>query len=142
MGIRVASAPVSWGIMENVEFPADYPCARVLDEIARAGYSGTELGPYGFLPTEPAVLRREIEKRGLELCSAFVDTELGNPAALEAGLAHVARSARLISQAGARLLVLSDSITEARNASAGRRNEANQLSWSEAEWRAAETAIR
>ena len=142
MGIRVASAPVSWGIMENVEFPPDYPCGRVLDEIARAGCSGTELGPYGFLPTEPAVLRREIEKRGLELCSAFVDIELGNPAALEAGLAHVARSARLISQAGARLLVLSDSITEARNASAGRRNEANRLSWSEAQWRAAETAIR
>ena len=141
MGIRVASAPVSWGITENVEFPADYPYARVLDEIAEAGYSGTELGPYGFLPSEPAVLRRELEKRGLTLCSAFVAMQLGNAAAHQAGLAHVTRSAELISAAGARLLVLSDEITSPRSAVAGRRSEANQLSWNQAGWQAAAKAV-
>jgi len=140
--IRVASAPVNWGIMENVEFPAAYPYNRVLDEIKAAGYSGTELGPYGFLPTDPAVLRRELGKRSLTLCSAFVDVELGNASAHEAGLAHVARSASLISRAGARLLILSDTITPPRNATAGRRDDANALSWSDAEWRAAATVIR
>jgi inosose dehydratase len=142
MAIRVASAPISWGIMEHVEHPTDYPYARVLDEIAAAGYSGTELGPYGFLPTEPAVLNRELAKRSLTLCSAFVDIELGNASAHEEGLAYVARSARLISAAGARLLILSDKITPDRNATAGRREDANQLSWTEAEWGAAASAIR
>jgi inosose dehydratase len=142
MGIRVASAPVSWGIMEHVEYPADYPYGRVLDEIAAAGYSGTELGPYGFLPAEPAALRRELERRSLTLCSAFIDVELGNPAAHEAGLADITSLATLISAAGAKLLVLSDKITPARNAVAGRRREANQISWSEAEWQAAAIAIR
>ena len=52
MSIRVASAPVSWGIMENVPAPPEYSYTRVLDEIAQAGYSGTELGPYGFLPVD------------------------------------------------------------------------------------------
>src|SRR5713226_2657706 len=127
MAIRAASAPINWGIMEHVELPADYPYGRVLDEIAEAGYSGTELGPYGFLPSEPAVLRRELGKRALTLCSAFVAMDLGNAAAHEAGLAHVARSAKLISEAGARLLVLSDEITPARSASAGRRLDATQL---------------
>ena len=141
MGIRVASAPVSWGITENVEFPADYPYGRVLDEIAEAGYSGTELGPYGFLPSEPAALRLELEKRALTLCSAFVAMQLGNAAAHQAGLAHVARSAELISAAGARLLVLSDEITPPRSAVAGRRGEANQLSWNEAGWQAAAKAV-
>ncbi|SRR6266849_5498839 len=142
MAIRAASAPINWGIMEHVELPADYPYGRVLDEIAEAGYSGTELGPYGFLPSESAVLRRDLEKRSLTLCSAFIDVELGNPSAHQAGLADVTRSAKLISGAGANLLVLSDKITPARNATAGRRKDANQISWSEAEWHAAATAIR
>lgn len=142
MAIKVASAPISWGIMEHVEFPAEYPYNRVLDEIKDAGYSGTELGPYGFLPADSAVLRSELAKRLLTLCSAFIDIELGNKDAYADGLAFVARSAKLISDAGARLLVLSDKITPERNATSGRRNDANQISWNDAEWNAAATAIR
>jgi inosose dehydratase len=142
MPIRVASAPINWGIMEHVEFPADYPYERVLNEIAESGYSGTELGPYGFLPADPALLRRELEKRSLTLCSAFVDIELGNRSAHDDGLAYVTRSAKLISEAGAKLLILSDRITPDRNAVAGRRRDANQISWNEAEWQAAASAIR
>jgi inosose dehydratase len=142
MAIRAASAPINWGIMEHVELPADYPWSRVLDEIKVAGYLGTELGPYGFLPCDPVALRAELEKRSLTLCSAFLDIELGNEAAHKEGLAYVARSARLISAAGARLLILSDKITPARNATAGRRDDANQLSWSDSQWDAAARAIR
>ena len=142
MAIRAASAPINWGIMEHVEFPADYPYGRVLDEIAKAGYFGTELGPYGLFPTDPAELRRELKKRSLTLCSAFIDVELGNPSAHEAGLAAVSRSAKLISEAGAKLLVLSDKITPARNAAAGRRIDCNQISWNEGEWKAAAAATR
>jgi inosose dehydratase len=127
--------------MEHVEFPADYPYGRVLDEISEAGYSGTELGPYGFLPTNPAVLQQELGKRSLTLCSAFLDIELGNASVRDEALADVSRSAALISRAGARLLVLSDKITPARNAVSGRRNDANAISWSEPEWRAAAQAI-
>lgn len=141
MAIRVANAPISWGIMEHVELPADYPYGRVLDEIKAAGYSGTELGPFGFLPSESSALRSELAKRSLTLCSAFVDIELGNASALADGLAFVARSARLISDAGARLLILSDKVMPDRNATAGRRREANQLSWNDAQWEAAKTAI-
>ncbi len=142
MAIKVASAPINWGIMEHVELPPDYPYNRVLDEIKAAGYSGTELGPYGFLPADSALLRKELAKRSLTLCSAFVDIELGNKAAHADGLAFVTRSAKLISEAGARLLVLSDKITPERNATSGRRSDANQVSWSEAEWQAAAAAIR
>ena len=128
MGIRVASAPVSWGIMENVPVPPDYPYARVLDEIAQAGYTGTELGPYGFLPVEPSLLRQELDRKGLKLCSAFVAIPLGDSGQHESGLAQVEHAAQLISQVGARLLILSDAVTPDRSAVAGRREEANRLS--------------
>lgn len=141
MAIRVANAPISWGIMEHVELPVEYPYGRVLDEIKVSGYAGTELGPYGFLPADPVHLRFELEKRSLTLCSAFVDIELGNVSAVADGLAFVARSARLISDAGARLLILSDKITPARNATAGRRNDSNQLSWGDDQWQTAASAI-
>ncbi len=128
--------------MENVELPQEYPYARVLDEIAHAGYAGTELGSYGFLPTEPGELQGELKKRGLTLCSAFVAMELADASKYEAGLAHVERSAKLISAAGARLLILSDEITPERSATAGRPAEANRLSWNASEWSAAVKAIR
>jgi len=142
MAIQVANAPISWGIMEHVEYPKEYPYTRVLDELVEAGYRGTELGPYGFLPADPAVLRKELDKRSLTLCSAFIDLELGNEAAHKEAFADLERSAKLISAAGAKLLILSDRITTDRNAVSGRRAEANAISWSEPQWKVAAQAIR
>src|SRR5205823_4775151 len=54
--LRVGIAPDSWGVW----FPSDplqTPWQRYLDEVAQAGYEYTELGPYGYLPTDPATLR-------------------------------------------------------------------------------------
>jgi inosose dehydratase len=141
MSMRVASAPVSWGIMENIPLPEDYSADRVLDEIAEAGYSGTELGPYGFLPTSASGLRAALAKRKLTLCSAFIEMDLGDATKLEAGMATVLTSARLISEAGATLLVLSDEITPARNAAAGRPEIGNTLGWSKQEWKNVKVAV-
>ena len=124
----IASAPVSSGIMESVEPPSEYPYSRVLDEIAKAGYAGTELGPYGFLPLNAAKLKEELNKRSLTLCSAFVAIPLGNKAARHEGLDQVLTTARLVSAGGCRLLILSDAISANRCAAAGRRHEANRLS--------------
>ena len=141
MAIQVANAPISWGIMEHVEYPKEYPYTRVLDELTEAGYRGTELGPYGFLPADAGILRKELEKRSLTLCSAFIDLELGNAAAHKEAFEDLERSAKLISAAGAKLLILSDRITPDRNAVSGRRAEANALSWTEPQWKLATQAI-
>lgn len=127
--------------MESVEPPSGYPYSRVLDEIAKAGYAGTELGPYGFLPSDAAKLKEELDKRSLNLCSAFVAIPLGNKAARSEGLAQVLTTARLVSAVGCRLLILSDTISGERCAVAGRREEANRLSWAEAEWKDVFSAV-
>ncbi|MET9089636.1 TIM barrel protein [Streptomyces sp. NPDC004237] len=66
---RIGSAPDSWGVW----FPDDphqTTWTRFLDELALAGYSWLELGPYGFLPTDPEVLREELGRRNLRLSGA------------------------------------------------------------------------
>ena len=72
--MRVGNAPVSWGVYE-ADRP-NPPFADVLDGIARAGYAGTELGPYGYLPTTPRELGHELRSRGLALGSSFVPLPL------------------------------------------------------------------
>jgi inosose dehydratase len=107
--IRVANAPCSWGVLEfDVGAPATWD--RVLDEIAGTGYAGTELGDWGFMPSDPARLRHELDRRGLELLGAFAPAALWRDQALDAALETALRTARLLAAVsrGAPVIVLSD----------------------------------
>lgn len=76
--IRVGTAPDSWGVW----FPNDanqVPYTRFLDEVAAAGYEWIELGPYGYLPTNPIQLQDELEARGLRLSAGTVSERLHQP---------------------------------------------------------------
>jgi len=91
--IRVANAPCSWGVIENVEGERG-GYARVLDEMHEAGYAGTELGDWGFMPTDPRALRRELDSRQLKLLASWVSVHLHDPSRLGADEADVLRTAR------------------------------------------------
>lgn len=116
--IRVANAPVSWGALEFELGREGLGFEHVLDEIRDTGYMGTELGDWGFLPTDPQVLRQELSKRELDLVGAFVPVNLLNPDAHSEGTARALRTAKLMAQAvpeSEPLIVLSDD--NARDAS-------------------------
>jgi inosose dehydratase len=70
--IRVATAPVSWGVMEETDTSVWPAATQVIEEIAAAGYQGTELGPFAYYPTESPSLRVALGKHNLTLTSAFV----------------------------------------------------------------------
>jgi hypothetical protein len=54
--IKIANAPCSWGVLEfDLEGEAA-GYAQVLDEMHITGYDGTELGDWGFMPTEATTL--------------------------------------------------------------------------------------
>src|ERR1019366_436907 len=75
--LRVGNAPCSWGTLEFEEAQAEQiPYGRMLDELAETGYTGTELGDWGYLPTDPDVLRSELSRRGLVMLAAFVPVAL------------------------------------------------------------------
>src|SRR5512144_1042703 len=97
--IKIANAPCSWGVLEfDLEGKAA-GYAQVLDEIVETGYQGTELGDWGFMPTDPAKLRYEIHSRGLALLGAFVPVMLKDPNAHTAGIDVAVRTARLMAEA-------------------------------------------
>lgn len=97
--IRVGNAPCSWGVLEfDLEGQAA-GYAQVLDEMAETGYAATELGDWGFLPTDPAVLRAELDKRRLALVGAFVPVALADPTTHATGRAQALRTARLMAAA-------------------------------------------
>lgn len=107
--IRVANAPCSWGVLEFGE-TSSAPWDRVLDEIRDTGYVGTELGDWGFMPTDPTALRQALAARGLEMVGAFVPVALADAGTHDAGVETARRTARLMRDAGAcdAFIVLSD----------------------------------
>jgi len=108
-GVKLGSAPDSWGVW----FPDDAkqpPWTRFLDEIAEAGYHWTELGPYGYLPTDPAVLERELASRGLELTAGFVKFDLEDPQAWPRAEAELDELAALLRAVGGEYLVVIDEL--------------------------------
>ncbi|MFB7509438.1 sugar phosphate isomerase/epimerase family protein, partial [Streptomyces broussonetiae] len=104
--IRVGSAPDSWGVWFPDD-PRQVPWERFLDEVADAGYEWIELGPYGYLPTDPARLRDEVDRRNLKVSAGTVFTGMHRgPAVWEETWAHVSRVAALTRDTGARHLVV------------------------------------
>lgn len=71
--LRIGTAPDSWGVWFPDD-PRQIPWQRFLDEVQQAGYTWIELGPYGYLPTDPHQLQDELGSRGLRLSAGTVFT--------------------------------------------------------------------
>jgi inosose dehydratase len=111
--LLVGNAPCSWGTLEFEETKEakQVPFDRMLDELVEAGYTGTELGDWGYMPTDPAALRNEIAKRNLVMLGAFVPVAMKYPSAHAAGVANAVKTAKLLASVAstpAPYLVLAD----------------------------------
>lgn len=121
--IQVANAPCSWGVIENT--PGERGgFALVLDEMQETGYLGTELGDWGFMPTDPQRLRAELAARNLQLLASWVSVRLYDADYHEAGVDLAVQTACLLAEVGGSncLIVIGDdhSTVPARHDHAGR----------------------
>jgi len=137
--IKIANAPCSWGALEFdlEEKTEEIGFEQVLDEIKETGYLGTELGDWGYMPTDPKLLKEEIKKRDLELLGAFVPVALADINKHEAGIKAAIQVAELMYKAGYEnaFIVLADdngSVPE-RTQNAGRISP--EMGLSEAGWK-------
>jgi inosose dehydratase len=76
---RLAGAPISWGVCEVPGWGRQLAPERVLGEMAGLGLTATELGPLGYLPSDPAALRARLDGYGLALVGGFVPLVLHEP---------------------------------------------------------------
>ncbi len=98
--IKIANAPCSWGVLE---FELEGKAAgfeQVLDEIKETGYEGTELGDWGFMPTIPSELRKELDKRSLGMVGAFIPVFMKERRKHARGAELAVKTAKLMADAG------------------------------------------
>ncbi|WP_285185746.1 sugar phosphate isomerase/epimerase [Rhodococcus sp. MEB041] len=103
--IRVGSAPDSWGVWFP-EDPQQTPYGRFLDEVSASGYEWIELGPYGYLPTDPQKLLSELGSRGLKLSAGTVFEHLHQDDAWDAVWTQIEDVAKLTAAAGGKHVVV------------------------------------
>jgi inosose dehydratase len=107
----------------------------MMDEMVQAGYTGTELGPYGFFPTDADVLKRELSSRQLKLLGSFVPADLGDPSATQVVVDHIKKVGGLLAAAGAPFLVLADAQSPERDSIAGRVPRDGSKGWTAEQWK-------
>lgn len=115
-----ASAPDSWGVLDYPGPSWEQSYEKMLDEMMAAGYAGSELGPYGFFPTDPEVLGPQLARRRLKLLGSFVPVKMGDPSASTAVIERIRKVGKLLVTLGAPFLVMADDQSEERNIFSGR----------------------
>src|SRR6266851_5452372 len=95
--IRIANAPCSWGALEFEGLEGEeIAYGQMLDELRDTGYAGTELGDWGYMPTDPVALKEELERRKLAMVGAFVPVTLRYQDKHASGEADALKVARLL----------------------------------------------
>ncbi len=120
----IANAPCSWGIA----YPTgnSFTWQQYLDEVAAAGYRGTELGPFGFLPKDPALLKDELARRDLVMIGATHVHTFGDATSAPVLMQTLRDLSSLLVSLGARHLVIMD---ESNWYPAGREGVLDEAGW-------------
>jgi inosose dehydratase len=73
--ITIGTAPDSWGVWFPDD-PEQLPASQFLKEVVEAGYGWIELGPYGYLPSDPAQLQDLLDEHHLKVLAGTVFSHL------------------------------------------------------------------
>jgi inosose dehydratase len=112
--VDIGTAPDSWGVW-FADDPKQTPWTRFLDEVQQAGYTRIELGPYGYLPTDPVRLKDELDQRGLTMTAGTTFEHVHRPDGLESTWRDVVKTAELTAAMGAKHLVVMPSMWRGDN---------------------------
>jgi len=102
--VKIAGAPISWGVCEVPGWGHQLSPHRVLTEMCDVGLAATELGPEGFLPSDPGELTALLDSFGLSCVGTFAPVLLHD--AEHDPLADIAGPLEALLACGATVLVL------------------------------------
>ncbi len=103
--LTIGTAPDSWGVW----FPSDPEQVSAdvfLREVVEAGYEAIELGPYGYLPSDPRELADTLEAHGLTVLAGTVFSHLHRPDAWDSVWKQVTDVAALTKAVGGEHIVV------------------------------------
>jgi inosose dehydratase len=126
MTLRLASAPVTWGVWERtIDRPDLIPPGRMLETVTALGYVGIELGPPGYFGAGGDDVRTALAAHGLELVGGFAPLHLADEEAYRADVpVWLDPIIAVLAATGARgPVVLADAETDERIAAAGQPTE-------------------
>lgn len=104
--MKLAGAPISWGVCEVPGWGLQIDAERVLAEMRELGLGATEAGPPGFLPADPFGARAILQRHALRVVGGFVTAVLHEPGVRARELAGVERQASWLAALEAEVLVL------------------------------------
>lgn len=124
--IKLATGPVTWGV-DFADTPTNPPWQQVIDDIAASGLPAMELGPVGYLPEDPDLVRRLLDDRNLLSAGSFIFDDFHDPGARQRLLGICERVSKLIAASGGSILSLIDKPDSVRVGTAGRPDAAPRL---------------
>jgi inosose dehydratase len=117
--VKLASAPVTWGVWERTVERDDLPLpSLLLENVAGLGYSAIELGPLGYFGDDADAVRDRLD--GIELVGAFVPLRLDDPEGFEDDLDELDRVLAILRAWPTAVALLADAGTPERFAAAGK----------------------
>src|SRR5581483_11466217 len=130
MSVKVATAPVSWGIWEQtIDRPDLIPAETFLETIVDMGYSATETGPPGyFAPDRPAASGRA-RRYGVERIATFLPLRLDDSGGFEDDLGALDRTVEVLEATGGGIVLLADMETPDRARAAGSEERRRATAW-------------
>ena len=103
--IHIGSAPDSWGVW-FADDPHQVAADQFFEEVSAAGYEWIELGPYGYLPHDPAELQESLDKHQLRVSAGTVFSGLHRPDSWDAVWQQVTDVASLTRAVGGEHIVV------------------------------------
>ncbi len=105
--IDVGTGPDSWGVW-FADAPGQICWREYLAEVAAAGYAFTEIGPYGYAPTDGAAVAADLERAGLRALASFAEVDLSDADAHHRVVDDVDRVAAVVAECGGRFVNVID----------------------------------
>lgn len=102
--VKIAAAPISWGVCEVPDWGYQLSPERVLTEMQELGFDATEFGPEGFLPDDAAGRAETLRRHSMQAVGGFYPAILHDPD--HDPLPGIERELEAYAAAGADTLVL------------------------------------
>lgn len=122
--LKLSGHPCSWGV-DYADHPSNPPWEKVIELMAEAGYTGTDLGPVGYYDTEK--LEHMLSTLNLDLVAGNIFEKMHEPDQLDMIIEKTHASCKTLQKFGAKFFVIVPHTSPEKEATAGRPNDAPRL---------------